>query len=163
MRSRRRRSRLYRIFRYAYLKCIRQNHTPERIGRGMALGVFIGIFPTLWFGPVLSLAAAGLMGANRAAAVVGNFICGPLTPFTWTLSVFVGNLLVREEWRIARELLEQDRRVIMERFLATFLLGNVTVSFAFALAGYALVWWLARRYRARRLALSAERAVEESS
>jgi hypothetical protein len=153
---------MHRIFRYAYLKCVRQNHTPERVGRGAALGVFIGIFPTLWFGPVLSLAAAGLMGANRAAALVGNFVCGPLTPFTWTLSVFVGNMLVREEWRIARELLEQERRVILERFLATFLLGNVTVSLAFAMSGYVLVWWLARRYRTRRKAAFANRAIEET-
>lgn len=159
----RRRSKLFRIFRFAYLKCIRQHHTPERVGRGMGLGVFIGIFPTLWFGPVLSLAAAGLLGANRAAALVGNFISGPLTPFTWTLSVFVGNALVREEWRIARELLEQERRIIIERFLGTFLLGNVTVSLAFALISYAVVWWLAHRHRARRMAVATRPVAEEVS
>jgi hypothetical protein len=154
---------LYRIFRYAYLRCVRQNQTPERVARGTAVGIFVGIFPTLWFGPVLSLAAAGVTGANRAAALVGNVICGPLTPVTWTISVLVGNLLVREEWRIARELLEQDRRVILERFAATFLLGNVTVSLAFALAGYALVWWLAERHQARRRNATSQRRLERAA
>jgi peptidoglycan/LPS O-acetylase OafA/YrhL len=59
-------------------------------------------------------------------------------------------------------LLEQERRVILERFLATFLLGNVTVSLAFAMSGYVLVWWLARRYRTRRKAAFANRAIEET-
>jgi len=148
-----RRERVMRFFRYAYLKLVRKNDSPERVGRGAAMGIFIGVFPTLWFGPVLSLAAAGLAGANRAAALVGNVICGPLTPLTWTLSVFAGNWLVSAEWRIARELLNLESRAeIAQRFLATFLLGNVTVSIALAAAGYVLVWRLAERHRRRKLA-----------
>lgn len=148
--SSRGRNRLYRAYRYVYLKLVRKNDSPERVGRGAALGIFVGVFPTLWFGPVLSVAAAGLLGANRAAALLGNVASGPLTPITWTLAVLVGNQLVREEWRIARELLETaDRATITQRFFTTFLVGNVAVSAALAVAGYALAWWLALRHRRR--------------
>jgi hypothetical protein len=132
---------------------VRKNDSPERIARGAALGVFVGVFPTLWFGPILSVAGAGLAGANRAAALLGNIACGPLTPVTWTLAVLVGNQLVSEERRIVWRAMESaDRTAVTERFFGTFLLGNVTVSLALALAGYALAWWLARRYRERKLA-----------
>jgi uncharacterized protein (DUF2062 family) len=116
----------------------------------MALGIFVGIFPTLWLGPILTVAAAGLLRANRAAALLGNVVCGPLTPITWTLSVLAGNWLVSPEWRVARELIEQgSAREMATRFFGTFLLGNVAVSLGFALLGYVAAWWLADRYRRR--------------
>jgi len=156
------RSRLYRIYRYAYLKTVRQNHAPERIGRGAALGIFIGVFPTLWFGPVLSLVSAGLVGANRAAALVGNVVCGPLTPVTWTISVIVGNWMVAPEWRVARELIEQRSvQEVASRALGTFLLGNVVVSLALAVAGYAMAWWLAERHQRAKLARTQSRSGQQ--
>jgi uncharacterized protein (DUF2062 family) len=143
------RSGYYRIFRYVYLKLLRVNATPERIGRGTGLGIFIGIFPTLWFGPALAVAGAGLIGANRGAALLGSFACGPLTPFTWTLAVLVGNWMVSPAWRISADLLSfANRDAILKQFFLTFLVGNITISIVFGLAGYALVWWLAHRRRA---------------
>ena len=142
-----------RIFRYVYLKLVRKNDAPERVGRGAGLGIFIGIFPTLWFGPALAIAAAGLLQANRAAALLGSFVCGPLTPFTWTLAAVVGNQLVQPHYRIAAHLLTwENRAMVAERFFVTFLLGNVIVSIVFSLAGYALVWWLAARRKSERTA-----------
>lgn len=152
--DRRARGRYYRIFRYVYLKLLRVNATPERIGRGTGLGIFIGIFPTLWFGPALAVAGAGLIGAHRGAALLGSFACGPLTPFTWTLAVFVGNWMVSPAWRISADLLSYaNRDVILKQFFLTFLVGNITISIFFGLAGYALVWWLAHRRRMRRAPL----------
>jgi uncharacterized protein (DUF2062 family) len=149
------RSLYYRIFRYVYLKLLRVNATPERIGRGTGLGIFIGIFPTLWFGPALAVAGAGVIGANRGAALLGSFICGPLTPFTWTLAVLVGNWMVSPAWRVSAELLSfTNRDAVLKQFFLTFLVGNITISIAFGLAGYALVWWMAHRRRTRKQATS---------
>lgn len=149
--TRRRGGPFARVLRYAYLKLVRKNDTPERVGRGVGIGVFVGIFPTLWFGPALTVLLAGLLHANRAAALLGSFACGPLTPFTWTLAAVVGNQLVPEQYRIAVHMLTwANREAIIERFFITFLLGNVIVSIVFSLAGYALIWWLAaRRQNAR--------------
>lgn len=125
----------------------------------------MGIFPTLWFGPALTVALAGLLQANRAAGLLGSFACGPLTPFTWTLAAVVGNQMVPPHYRIAVEMLTwHNRDIIAERFFVTFLLGNVVVSTVFSLAGYALVWWLAaRRLRARTAAAEATAARETAS
>lgn len=164
MRNKRRyENRFWRIFRYVYLRLIRKNDSPERVGRGAGLGIFIGIFPTLWFGPALAIFSAGLMGANRAAALLGSFVCGPLTPFTWTLAVIVGNLMVGPEWRVATELISYENRgLIGKQFLMTFMVGNFTISILFGLLGYAVIWWLAARQRKVVLARREARAVAEA-
>lgn len=147
------RNRYARLFRYAYLRLVRVNATPERIGRGTALGMFLGVFPTFGLGPPLATLGAGMVGANRAAALLSSFICGPLTPFTWTAALFAGNALVAEEWRIARELIASGSKIeIMQRFFATFMIGNVAIGLALAIAGYFAAWWLAHRYRQRKFA-----------
>jgi uncharacterized protein (DUF2062 family) len=121
------------------------------VGRGTALGVFIGVLPTLWFGPLLAVFAAGPLGANRAAALASMVATGPLMPFIWTLCVVVGNQLVSERWRVAADLIASSNKAeITQRFFATFLVGNVAVGAALALAGYVLVWWLAHRHRSRK-------------
>jgi hypothetical protein len=150
--SSRGRGRLFRIYRYVYLKLVRENDSPERVGRGAALGIFIGVFPTLWFGPVLALAAAGLIAANRAAALASMIATGPLMPFIWTGCVLLGNALVSPERRIAAELIERhDTRTVVQYFFTTFMLGNVLVSFGMAAAAYVLVWTFAQRLRKARL------------
>ena len=107
----------------------------------------------------MAVAAAGLLQANRAAALLGSFICGPLTPFTWTLAAFIGNQLVHPDYQIAAELLSwENRDLIAQRFFVTFLLGNVIVSIVLSLAGYGLVWWLSARRKAARALAGAEQA-----
>src|SRR3970040_2766340 len=73
---RKRRSRLYRIYRYACLTFVRKNDSPERLGRGAGLGVFIGVVPTFYFGPILAVAVAGPLGANRAGGPGGVGVAG---------------------------------------------------------------------------------------
>lgn len=161
-RSSRGRSRFYRIYRYAYLKVARENDSPERVGRGAALGTFISVFPTLWFGPVLAWSGAGLISANRASALVSLVATGPLVPFIWTLCVLLGNALVSPERRIAVELIERhDTQTVLQYFFTTFLLGNVLVSFGMAALAYVLVWTFAHRLRRRKL--SAAAALAESA
>lgn len=145
--------RIRRIYRYVYWKLVRRHDDPERVGRGTALGVFLGVFPTLYFGPLIALAVAGPLGANRAAALAGMLATGPLMPLIWTGCVVVGNLLVSTERRIGAALIaERNMGEIAANFLGTFLLGTVVVGAAMALAGYLLAWWLAGRYRRRRRA-----------
>lgn len=160
-RRRKRGGRIRRIYRYAYWMLVRKNDQPERVGRGAALGVFIAVFPTLYFGPLIALAVAGPLGANRAAALASMLATGPLMPLIWTGCVLAGNLLVSAERRIGPALIE-DRNTaeIVAHFLGTFLLGTLVVGLALALAGYGLAWWLARRYhRARRLRAPARAGV----
>jgi len=148
---RKRRSRLYRIYRYAYLTFVRKNDSPERLGRGAGLGVFIGVVPTFYFGPIIAVAVAGPLGANRAAALAGMIVTGPVMALIWTLCVLVGNALVSPHRRIGQALIERhDTAAILANFLGTFLLGNMIVAASLALAGYGLVWWMAASYHSRK-------------
>ena len=152
MKKRRKTStRLQRIYRFAYLAFVRKNDSPERLGRGAGLGIFVGIVPTLYFGPVIAVALAGPLGANRAAALAGMVVTGPVMALIWTLCVIVGNALASPERRIGRALVEQhDTAAVLSNFLGTFLLGNLIVAFVLGLVAYGIVWWLARRLRERK-------------
>ena len=150
-RPRKRRSRLYRIYRYAYLAFVRKNDSPERLGRGAGLGIFIGVVPTFYFGPIIAVAVAGPLGANRAAALAGMIVTGPVMALIWTLCVVVGNALVSPARRIGQALIERhDTAAVLANFLGTFLLGNMIVAVSLAIVGYGLVWWMALRYRERK-------------
>jgi uncharacterized protein (DUF2062 family) len=159
MKKRRARSKLYRLYRFAYLKCVRQHHHPEQVGRGAALGVFIGIFPTGGLGPLLAVFGAGFLKANRAAALASMSASGPLIPLWWVLSVVLGNQLVPPDWRIAAEILAQRQSAeLVGKLFGTFLLGNTLVSLVVSGLAYLGAWWLASRYRRFRLSRRQARA-----
>lgn len=139
--KRRNHTRLIRIKRWIklhYYKIMRIDDPPERIARGVAIGVFMGIFPTFGLGIVIAVIFAYILKANRAAAVLGSFIMNPLTtPIFWTISAAVGSVIFWE-----------DRKLIMSSIknhhllngigwaYVVFLAGNLVVSTAFSAAAY---------------------------
>lgn len=144
--------RMKRRARLLYLKILRIDDPPERIARGAAIGVFMGIFPTFGLGALLSLGAAFVLRANKAAAIIGSFIMNPLTsPFFWTLSAVVGSVILNE-----------DRHTILARAknggfwdnvgwgYLVFLAGNTVVSVLFAAAAYFLTKWAVIRHRRKK-------------
>ena len=52
---------------------------PHEISLGMAIGVFVGITPTMPFHTVLAVSLATLLRASKLAAALGVWICNPLT------------------------------------------------------------------------------------
>lgn len=152
--------RLTRIKRWVklhYYKVVRLDDPPEKIARGIAIGVFMGIFPTFGVGIILSIISAYILKANRAAAVLGSFIMNPLTiPFFWTLSSIVGSVIFWEN----RELLMSN--IKNHNFLngmgwayVVFLVGNLVVSTTFSAASYFITkkWIIIhRKHKAMRLA-----------
>ena len=52
---------------------------PDEISLGMAIGVFIGITPTMPFHTVLAVSLAVLLRASKLAAALGVWVCNPLT------------------------------------------------------------------------------------
>lgn len=70
----------HRAARYYYLKLLRLQGDPETLARGVAIGVFIGITPTLPLHTVLILLIAYLMRGNSIAALIASaLISNPLT------------------------------------------------------------------------------------
>lgn len=84
-----------RTSRYYYLKVIRLQGDPQTIARGMAVGVFIGITPTIPLHTIAILFFSYLLRGNTIAAFLANlFVCNPLTYFPqYYLSWLIGNWL----------------------------------------------------------------------
>ncbi len=71
-----------RITKYFYLRFIRLQGDPEFLARGTALGVFIGITPTIPFHTVLALTISYIFRASRIAALLATVaVSNPITFF----------------------------------------------------------------------------------
>lgn len=67
---------------------------PDYVARGLAIGVLVGITPTVPFQTALALALAALCRGSKPAAVLGIWSGNPLTmPLLYALSYRLGVLL----------------------------------------------------------------------
>lgn len=84
-----------RLTRYYYLRFLRLKGDPHSIARGVGIGIFIGITPTIPFHTVALLIMAPLCRANFIAAFTASAsMCNPLTYFPqYYLSWLIGNFL----------------------------------------------------------------------
>lgn len=82
-----------RTIRYLYLRFIRLRGEPSVLARGVAIGTFIGITPTIPFHTVLTLLFAFLLRGSKIAALLATFIVSnPITFFPqYYLSWQIGN------------------------------------------------------------------------
>ena len=68
---------------------------PHKISLGMAIGVFIGITPTIPFHTVLAVALAALLRGSKLAAALGVWGSNPLTiPFFYYGSYRLGRFVL---------------------------------------------------------------------
>lgn len=146
--------RLKRRLRLSYLKILRIDDPPERIARGAAIGVFMGVVPTFGVGGLLALAFAFLLKANKAAAVVASMIMNPLTsPFFWTLSALVGSFALREDYSSIVSKINGGEFIHgLGRATVVYLAGNIIIAGVFTFGTYFLVKNVVIRHRARKAA-----------
>lgn len=155
-------TRIKRWIKLHYYKIVRIDDPPDKIARGVAIGVFMGIFPTFGLGIVFAVIAAYILKANRAAAVVGSFIMNPFTtPFFWALSSAVGAVIFWEH----RELVMSG--IKNHHFLngigwayVVFLAGNLIVSAIFSALSYFITKkWVIGHRRHKAMKMLAKRSV----
>lgn len=92
---------IFRFFKFLYIKLVRINDTPQKVALGMGLGVFLGVFPGV--GPIASVVLAVLFRVNRASALVGCLITNTWISFvTFVLAVKVGSALFGLDWRVVQ-------------------------------------------------------------
>ncbi len=85
----------FRQFKLNLIRLLRLRDSPERIARGMALGLFIGMSPTFGVQMVLALFAAILLRENKLAAILGVWVTNPVTaPFIYGLEYEFGRILL---------------------------------------------------------------------
>jgi len=84
-----------RSLRYLYLRFIRLRGSPEAVARGMALGVFIGMTPTVGIQIPLTLFLAMLLKENQIAAQAGVWVSNPMTTIPiYTFNFRIGKYLL---------------------------------------------------------------------
>ncbi|MFO7760749.1 MAG: DUF2062 domain-containing protein [Thermodesulfobacteriota bacterium] len=88
-----------RLLKFHYLRFLRLKGTPEEVARGIAVGIFIGITPTIPFHTVLVLMVSLFFKANKFAGLLASWvISNPLTFFLqYYLSWRIGSFLLSHE------------------------------------------------------------------
>ena len=70
---------------------------PRHIAKGMAIGVFTGVTPTIPFHTVLAIALAFILRGSKPAAIIGSFVANPITiPFIYVACFKVGTFILNK-------------------------------------------------------------------
>ncbi|MDH4321383.1 MAG: DUF2062 domain-containing protein [Desulfobulbaceae bacterium] len=143
-----------RTLRYYYLRVIRLRGEPSELARGVGIGMFIGITPTIPLHTVLILLFTIISRGSKIAGLLASVVVSnPLTiPPTYYLSWRVGEGLTGTaiSWANVKSVMELvlSDAGFMERLaavmhlgreaLVTLLLGGFVLALPFGVAGYFL-------------------------
>jgi uncharacterized protein (DUF2062 family) len=154
-----------RTIRYYSLKLIRLRGNPKSLALGIAVGVFIGISPTIPFHTVAIIGITLLMRASTLAALVaGTAVSNPLTMVPqYYLCWKVGNMLLpgRLDWERIQEVLgiladsgflDSVRAItqLSSDAILVMLAGGLVLGLPPALAGYFFSYYFFRRIQLKR-------------
>lgn len=144
---------LKRFLRYQWLKFLRLQDNPQKLAWGMALGVFIGVTPTVPFHTVSALFLAALLRVSPITAYLGVWVMNPVTIAPLYLLaykvgqfvLFKGEPLTLPETYNLNNLLD-----LIWRGGLALQVGGVIIALPPALASYFLTLWVVQRYRRRK-------------
>lgn len=146
---------LRRVLRYHWLKFLRLQEDPRKLAWGMALGVFIGITPTIPFHMVGALALATLLRVSPVTAFIGIQVGNPLTIGPIYIACYkVGQfLLYRGKPLVFPETFSFEAWMgVLWQGGVALQVGGVILAIPPAILSYFLTLWIVRRYRRRKAA-----------
>lgn len=141
--------------RRVYERFIRIRGQPREIALGFALGVFIGMTPTMGVQMPMAVFFAALFKWSKIAAATAVWITNPVTaPVIYTVTYFVGASLLGLEttltlpgeltWSVVRDMLG-NAPIIFGALTA----GGILVGLPLAALGYYLAFTAVNRYQQR--------------
>ena len=139
-----------RTLRYHWLKFLRLQDDPWKLAWGMALGVFVGVTPTIPFHLIAVLALAPLLGVSPVTAVLGTQIGNPLTiPFIYLASFKVGAFLLHggAPLRLPETYTIASCLDLLWRGGLALQLGGFILAVPPAIVSYFFTRWIITRYR----------------
>jgi uncharacterized protein len=145
-----------RTVKYHWLKLKRLQGDPQKLALGAALGVFIGVTPTIPFHTVLILTLAPLLRVSVVAGYMGIWVSNPVTWVPqYILAYEVGRLLL-----FRGESLSIPEHADLAAFLdllwrggLALQVGGLIISLPPAVITYFATLWAVKRYRQRRTRL----------
>lgn len=146
------RQRMRRWLRLQYLRFLRSDASPHKAAVGLAVGVFIGIFPTFGLGALLAVGLALLFRFSKVSSVIGSAIMNPITsPFFWGLSFTLGSWLTGVKVGGLTEMLGEGKVwSAAGEVIWTYLAGNTILAVGLALLFYLLGFKAVEAYQKRR-------------
>lgn len=155
-----------RAARYYYLRILRLQGDPHTLARGVAIGLFIGVTPTIPLHSILILMFAFLLRGNPIAGLLSSWlVSNPLTFLPqYYLSWRIGKLLTETDlsWsRINEVIVLFSSGASFKESLAalghlskeaifTLVLGGSLLAIPFAFAGYILSLYFFQTIRRKR-------------
>jgi hypothetical protein len=146
---------LFRMLRYHWLIFRRLQEDPRRIAAGMALGVFIGITPTIPLHTVIVLSLAALLRVSPVTAFIGIQIGNPLT----IVPIYIAS------YKIGQFLLYHGKPLVFPETFSfkawmdvlwqggvALQVGGVILAIPPAIVSYFVTLWIVQRYRRRKAA-----------
>lgn len=139
-----------RVIRYQWLKFKRLQGDPRKLAWGMALGVFIGVTPTVPFHTVAVLALAPLLGISPVTAYLGIWVMNPVTIAPLYLAAYkVGQILLfhGESLCLPATFDLPSTLDLLWRGGLALQVGGVIIAVPPAIVSYFLTLWAVQRYR----------------
>ncbi|MGW8158204.1 MAG: DUF2062 domain-containing protein [Desulfoprunum sp.] len=159
---------LDRIRKYYYLRFIRLKGDPRSLALGTAIGVFVGLTPTMPLHTIIILLLAFLTRTSAIAGIlVSMIVCNPLTYIPiYYLSTIIGNTITPYELNWEKVQAVVDGLSSSQGFVHSFdllaglgqetvvvlLVGGVIFAFPFAVVSYYLALRIFVKIRAKRQA-----------
>jgi uncharacterized protein (DUF2062 family) len=146
---------LKRSLRYFWLKFSRLQGSPRKLAWGMALGVFIGMTPTMPFHTVLALSLAAFFRISPITAYLGIWIMNPLTMAPiYVGSYKIGKLLLSGVGclRFPENYDYHSLLQLLWRGGLALQVGGLIIALPPAILSYFLTLWAVQRYRQRKAA-----------
>jgi uncharacterized protein len=141
---------LKRALRYHWLKFLRLQDEPWKLAWGMALGVFIGMTPTMPFHSISVLFLAPLLGISPVAAFLGLQVMNPLTiPILYPAAFKVGEFVLHHgaPLRLPETYTLANTLHLLWRGGLALQVGGVIIAVLPSLASYFLTLSIIKRYR----------------
>lgn len=146
-------SSIFLSFQKAYRRFLKIRGTPRQIALGFALGLFVGMSPTMGVQMPIAVFFAALLKWNKISAVVGVWISNPVTaPILYGLTFFIGSKITGVTNSFSPnnvfdfDLIYQILIKAPEIFLA-LVLGGVVAGIPLAMLGYQFSFTAVNRYQ----------------
>ena len=128
-----------------YKRIIKLRGEPRTIALGFALGLFVGMSPTMGIQTAIAVFLAVIFGWNKISAAIGVWITNPFTaPFIYSITYFSGAKILGlgHHYAPSEDLTLTALEKILHKapdVLWALILGGIITGFVIAVAGYLTV------------------------
>ena len=144
---------LFDIIRKVYERFIRIRGNPREVALGFALGVFVGMTPTMGVQTPIAIFFAALCGWSKLSAAVGVWISNPLTaPVIYGVSYITGakmmhlapvfNMPLSPSWSTLKAMLLKAPQA-----LGAMTVGGIVIGLPLAVLAYYLAYGAVEKYQ----------------